>query len=41
MDFFTIIGDYIALLELLDGGGWENGVLVKNFQERTIDWRIR
>ena len=28
MDFFTIIGDYIPLFELLDGGGWENGVLV-------------
>ena len=41
MDFFTIIGDYIPLFELLDGGGWENGVLVKKFQERTIDWRIR
>ena len=41
MDFFTIIGDYIPLLELLDGGGWENGVEVTPFQERTIDFRIR
>ena len=41
MDYFTIIGDYIPLLELLDGGGWVNGVEVEKFQERTIDFRIR
>ena len=41
LDYFTIIGDYIPLLELLDGGGWVNGVEVKKFQERTIDFRIR
>ena len=41
MDFFTIIGDYIPIMELLDGGGWVNGVEVKKYQERTIDFRIR
>lgn len=41
MDYFTIIGDYIPLLELLDGGGWVNGVEVEKFKERTIDFRIR
>ena len=41
MDYFTVIGDYIPLLELLDGGGWLNGVEVEKFQERTIDFRIR
>ena len=41
MDFFTIIGDYIPIIDLLDGGGWVNGVEVKKFQERTFDFRIR
>ena len=41
MDYFTIIGDYISLVELLDGGGWSNGVEVKQFQERTISFQIR
>ena len=41
IDFFTIIGDYIPLLELLDGGGWDAGVEVEQFQERTVDLRVR
>ena len=41
MDFFTIIGDYIFLLKMLDGGGWINGVEVNRFQERTLDFRVR
>ena len=41
MDFFTIIGDYIPIIDLLDGGGWVNGVEVEKFQERTFDFRIR
>ena len=41
MDFFTIIGSYMPLLELLDGGGWEGGVEVKQFQERTISFKVR
>ena len=41
MDFFTIIGDYIPIIDVLDGGGWVNGVEVEKFQERTFDFRIR
>ena len=41
MDFFTIIGDYIPIIDVLDGGGWVNGVEVEKFQERTFDYRIR
>ena len=41
MDFFPIIGDHIPIVQLEDGGGYENGVLVKKFQERKIDFRIR
>lgn len=41
MDFFTIIGDYISIIDVLDGGGWVNGVEVEKFQERTFDFRIR
>ena len=41
MDFFTVIGDYIPIIDVLDGGGWVNGVEVEKFQERTFDLRIR
>lgn len=41
MDFFTILGDYISILDLRDGGGWVDGVEVEQFKERTFDFRIR
>ena len=41
IEYFNLLRTYSYLLEMLDGGGWENGKQVKENQLRIFEFRIQ